>query len=194
MKTKNVLLILLAAMLLQFQLASAQSSKLKGFKMTVKGTSTMHDWESTVEKLECKSTFKTENNSLTEIKEAVVKIPVQSIKSPKGKMMDNKTYEAFDYEKNPAIVFSLTTIQINALKLTADARGTLSMAGTTKSIDLPVTYKLLTNGDLLIIGSKKIKMTDYKMEPPTAMMGAVKVGDEVTISFELTLTNSNTIL
>lgn len=181
-------------MLLQFQLASAQSSKLKGFKMTVKGTSTMHDWESTVEKLECKSTFKTENNSLIEIKEAVVKIPVQSIKSPKGKMMDNKTYDAFNYEKNPSIIFSLTSIQINASKLTADTKGTLSMAGATKNIDLPVSYKVLANGDLLVIGTKKIKMTDFNMDPPTAMMGTVKVGDEVTISFELILTNSNTIL
>jgi polyisoprenoid-binding protein YceI len=194
MKTKNVLLMILAAMMLQFQLASGQSSKLKGFKMTVKGTSTMHDWESTVEKLECRSTYKTENNLLTEIKDVVVKIPVQSIKSPKGKMMDNKTYEAFNYEKYPSIVFSLASIQINAAKLTADAKGTLSMAGATRSIDLPVTYKVLANGDLLIIGSKKLKMTDFKMEPPTAMMGAVKVGDEVTVSFELTLTNSNTIL
>jgi hypothetical protein len=30
-------------------------------------------------------------------------------------------------------------------------------------------------------------MRDYKMTPPTAVMGTIKVGEEVTINFDLTL-------
>jgi polyisoprenoid-binding protein YceI len=191
MKAKIFLFALLAVTVLGPNASTAQN-KVKAFKMTIQGTSSLHDWESVIEKLECKASYTIEQNTLTEIKEAIVKIPVRSIKSPKGKMMDNKTYEAFDYEKNPTIIFALTSVKTSAS--VADLKGTLTMAGAGKSIDLRVTYKILANGDLQITGMKKIKMSDFKMEPPTAMMGTIKVGDEVTVNFELTLSNGNTIL
>jgi polyisoprenoid-binding protein YceI len=106
--------------------------------------------------------------------------------------MDSKTYEAFKSEKYPSIIFTLSTKKVNASNLTAELKGSLAMAGTTKQVDLLVSYKVLPNGDLQINGSKQIKMTEYKMEPPTAMMGAIKVGDEVVINFEILLTNSVT--
>jgi polyisoprenoid-binding protein YceI len=192
MKATQLLIVMVSLLFFQVTPANAQSLKVKTFKMSVNGTSSMHDWVSEVEKLECKTSYKVEGNVLVDIKETVVKIPVQSIKSTKGKMMDNKTYEAFNSEKYPFIVFTLASKKINASDLTAELRGSLAMAGTTKQIDLLVTYKVLPNGDLQINGSKQIKMTEYKMEPPTAMMGAIKVGDEVVINFEILLTNSVT--
>jgi polyisoprenoid-binding protein YceI len=160
--------------------------------MSVNGTSSMHDWESQVEKLECKTSYKIEDNILVDIKETVIKIPVQSIRSSKGKMMDGKTYDAFSSEKHPYIVFTLSSKKINVSNLTAELKGTLAMAGTTKQIDLLVSYKVLPGGDLQINGSKQIKMTEYEMEPPTAMMGAIKVGNEVIINFDILLSNSIT--
>ncbi len=68
------------------------------------------------------------------------------------------------------------------------------MAGKTLPIDLKVSYKLAANGELKIIGSKQLTMTDFGMEPPTAMMGAIKVGNEISVTFEITLTNNNAIL
>jgi polyisoprenoid-binding protein YceI len=108
--------------------------------------------------------------------------------------MDNKTYDAFNYEKYPLIVFTLTSEKINSSNLTADLKGTLAMAGASRPIDVQISYKILGNGDLQIIGSKKLKMTDFNMEPPTAMMGTIKVGDEVTVSFDIVLSATNTIL
>jgi polyisoprenoid-binding protein YceI len=162
--------------------------------MIVQGTSSLHDWESAVEKMECKGFYVMVNNSLTDVKGVVVKIPVTSIKSTKGKIMDNKTYDAFNYEKYPNIVFTLSAQKINEKNSTIDLTGNLAMAGTTKSVDLTLTYKILPNGELQIIGSKKIILTDFGMEPPTAMMGTIKVGNDVSVYFEITLTNNNTIL
>jgi polyisoprenoid-binding protein YceI len=191
MKARIILFALLAVIILGLNVSTAQN-KVKAFKMTVQGTSSLHDWESVIEKIECKASYTIEQSVLTEIKEAIVKIPVESIKSPKGKMMDNKTYEAFDHKKNPMIIFALSSVKTNAS--VADLKGMLTMAGAAQPIDLRVTYKILPNGDLQITGTKKIKMTDFRMEPPTAMMGTIKVGDEVTVKFELTLTNASTIL
>jgi hypothetical protein len=193
MKTKQLLIAIVALVFFQVNNLAAQTFKVKSFAMAVKGTSSIHDWESQVERLDCKTSYKVEENILIDIREAVVKIPVQSIKSPKGKLMDNRTYKAFNFEKYPFIVFTLSGKKIDASNLTADLKGSVSMAGATRPIDLAISYNVLANGDLRIVGSKEIKMTEFNMEPPTAMMGAIKVGDEVVISFDIvfssTLTN-----
>jgi polyisoprenoid-binding protein YceI len=132
-------------------------------------------------------------SSLFEIKNVVLRVKVTDIKSTKGKMMDNKTYDAFNYEKNPFITFKLTTQKVNEAESTIDVKGDLTMAGVTKTIDMTISYKLLAGGDLQIVGSQILSMTDFGMEPPTAMMGTIKVGKEVTVKFELTLTNNNKI-
>lgn len=172
----------------------AQSFKIKSYSMHVSGTSTMHVWQSSVEDLSATGSFIVASSDLAEVKDVVVKIPVTSIKSTKGKIMDNKTYEAFNHERNPLIVFAMKGQTVNPSNSTIDLKGTLTMAGKTLPIDLKVSYKLASNGDLRIIGSKQITMTDFGMEPPTAMMGAIKVGNDISVTFEITLTNNNTIL
>jgi polyisoprenoid-binding protein YceI len=154
--------------------------------MTVSGTSTMHDWTSDVTKVEWSGLILTDGQEVKQVKDVVVKVPVKSIKSTKGKTMDNKTYEAFKSDKNPDIIYKLmqSSPADNKLKST----GSLSMAGVTNTVIVNSTAKVLANGDVQVTGSQKIKMKDYKMDPPTAMMGAIKVGEEVTINFELTVT------
>lgn len=195
MKTHIQLLVVTVAILLLHAFSlQGQSFKLRSYDITVQGTSTLHEWESTIEKAEVKGSYIVEKNSLTDVKDIVVKIPVTSIKSTKGKTMDNKTYEAFNYEKHPFIVFTITKSEINEEKATINTKGILTMAGVSKAIDLTAGYKLLPNGELKITGSRKLLMSDFKMVPPTAMMGTIKVGNEVVITFDLTLTTSNTIL
>ena len=171
--------------------AYAQSNyKNKQAKISVSGTSTMHDWESEVTSVECTGQVKIDDNKLVELKNVSVNIPVTSIKSTKGKIMDNKTYEAFKHEKYPNISFKLSSAKIsgNGPDYSIDASGTLTMAGTSVPIELNSKAKLSPSGDLQITGSKTLDMTKFKMEPPTAMMGTIKVGEEVTVKFDITLT------
>ena len=91
---KNTILTLGAIIicLLIYVQSSAQAQlKVKPSKMTVTGSSTIHEWESDITKAEFKGDVKIENLQLKEIKNFEVKIPVSSIKSTKGKTMDNKT-------------------------------------------------------------------------------------------------------
>jgi filamentous hemagglutinin family protein len=44
-----------------------------------------------------------------------------------------------------------------------------------------------SDGSVTFSGSKKLKMTDYGIKPPTALMGTMTVGDEVEIVFSVTL-------
>jgi polyisoprenoid-binding protein YceI len=167
--------------------------KSKTVKLTVNGTSSLHDWESDVTKVEWRGSFLVESSEVKEVANVTVKIPVTSIKSTKGKIMDNKTYDAFKSEKYPYIIFKMNKSQITGGNgtQTIKTEGALTMAGKTKQVTLTVKVKTLPNGDLQLTGSYPIKMTEYSMEPPTAMMGAIKVGEEVTVNFDLTVTDTN---
>lgn len=193
MKTINILLIAALGIAIPLSNVTAQTFTAKAYKLTVKGTSTMHDWESTVEKLDLKGSFVLQDNSLADVRDVVVQIPVKAIKSSKGKIMDTKTWEAFDSEKNPTIKFVLTNKQIDATKNTLTATGNLTMAGVTKPVELRAAYKVLPGGNLLITGTRTLRMTDFKMDPPTAMMGTIKVADEVVVNFEMTLTPNSSL-
>lgn len=56
---------------------------------------------------------------------------------------------------------------------------------------MTVLAKLLPNGDIQLTGSKKLNMKDFGMEPPTAVLGTIKVGPEVTVNFNLTISPVN---
>lgn len=196
MKAKSItpiFLIVAGTLLLPLFNYAQATFKGKQNKMSVLGTSTLHEWESEVTQVESKGVVTVEKNQLTEIKDVQVKILVTSIKSTKGKTMDNKTYEAFDSDKNPNILYKLTSTKITAsgAEYSVAATGNLTMAGTTKSIDMTAKAKVLSNGDVQITGEKKLNMKDFKMVPPTAMMGAIKVGEEVTVKFDIILTPDN---
>ena len=185
MKSKINILLTAAALLLFAHTGMAQGAlQLKANKMSVQGSSTLHDWESEITKADLKGEILVNNSQLKEVKNLEVKIPVESIKSTKGKMMDSKTYDAFNSSKNPYIVYTLKDAKVNP-DGTIDGNGTLTMAGVTKPMQVKAKYKVLSNGDVQLIVSRTFKMSEFKMDPPTAMMGSIKVGDEVTVNFDV---------
>ena len=192
MKT-NIKCGLLMWMLLGVFSGQAQTNfLLKSVTASVNGSSSLHDWESKITKIEFKGALKTEGNTLKSIKDVQIKIPVEGIKSEEGRIMDHKTFEAFDSKKNPYIIYTLSSalVKIDANQMvTIEASGKLTMAGTTKSVTLTSKGKVLPNGDVQLFISKKLKMTDFKMVPPTAVLGTIKVGDEITVKFDLVLTH-----
>ncbi len=159
---------------------------LKSAKASIKGTSSLHDWESEITKIDFKGSLLKEGGAVKTIPSAEVKVLVEGIKSTKGRIMDNKTKDAFKYEKNPYITFVLTNATVKA-DGSIDATGNLTMAGTTKAVKLAAKTKVLGTGDVQLTLTHNLKMTEYKMEQPTAMMGTITVGDEVTVLFDLTL-------
>jgi polyisoprenoid-binding protein YceI len=159
---------------------SQKTYSLKSHKVSVDGTSSLHDWTSEVTKVEWAGQLTVEGTSVKAIQNLTVTIPVKSIKSEKGGMMDDKTYEAFIEEKNPTITFKLTSATITGANIKAN--GTLTMAGETRPIMMNVVAKVLADGSVHLSGSYPINMKDYKMIPPKAVMGTIKVGEKVTLT------------
>jgi polyisoprenoid-binding protein YceI len=189
--------VLLASFLLCFLLVSFKKTdrvedtfQLKSVTASIKGTSSLHDWESEIKKIEFKGEVELQGTTGI-LKDIEVKIPVESIKSKEGRIMDNKTYEAFQSEKNPYIIYKVAQAQVNvdpAKAVTIESNGQLVMAGTTLTQRVSVKGNILPNGDWHLSVSKKLNMRDFKMTPPTAMLGTIKVGEEVTVVFDFVLT------
>lgn len=184
--SKNILLVVILFLLTSSLAFSQKAYSLKSHKVSVDGTSTLHDWSSEVTKVEWAGQLTVEGTSVKAIQNVTVTIPVKSIKSEKGGMMDDKTYEAFIEEKNPTITFKLTNATISGANVKAN--GTLTMAGVSKPIVMNVATKVMADGSVHLSGSYPINMKDYNMIPPKAVMGTIKVGEKVTLLFELTVT------
>jgi polyisoprenoid-binding protein YceI len=150
----------------------------------VLGTSSVHGWEIKASKIIGELGMESSN----QINFLSIKIPVNSLKSGKG-IMDGKTYDAFDYKKNPNISFQLTDaskVKLTDKDIEIILTGNLTMAGETKKTSIKAIGKITKTGDYQLKGSVVLKMTDYGMKPPTAFFGTMKTGDSVTIKFDCT--------
>lgn len=150
--------------------------------MTVSGTSSLHDWTSDVTKLNGSAQIAVQGNQIESIDRLSLNIPVTSIKSGKSGM-DKNTYEALKNDKHPEIKFQLKQIKTNGSGQ-VNALGDLTIAGVTKSIEMPVRYSVEASSKVEFKGSISFKMSEFKIDPPTALMGTVKTGDQVTLNFE----------
>ena len=183
---KKYIVLLIMVFFLAIGAHAQKPFALKSHKMTVDGTSSLHDWTSDVTKVEWAGQLTTEGTNVKAIQNVVVTIPVESIKSEKGGMMDDKTYEAFKSDKNPTITFKLTNASVTGNNIKAN--GNLTMAGVTKPIAMNVAAKVMSDGSVHLSGSQLINMKDFKMTPPKAVMGTIKVGEKVTFLFEIVVT------
>ncbi len=161
-----------------YQIEKSESSIL------IKGTSSLHDWESVAEEFDGAASFLFEEGTLTNIEALSFSVITESIKSGK-RIMDNKTKDALDSKKNPSIIFSFLTID----EVTEDSitvTGNLNLAGVTKEISLTGAYLVNPNSNITVSGVETINMEDYGVKPPTAMMGTLKTGGVVDVEFNIT--------
>ena len=102
--------------------------------------------------------------------------------------MDNNTYKALNADKSPNISYvlgSATVTPVDASTYTIKTTGKLTIAGNTRETDVIATGKINPDKSITVTGSKRFKMTEYGVKPPTAMFGTIKTGDDVTISYNL---------
>lgn len=153
--------------------------------ITINGTSNLHDWKSKAEQINGELVL----SGNDQVKSFKLDIPVKSIKSGE-KIMDSKTYETFDANKHPNIAFRLTDItnlQISGDNVNVVFNGNLTMAGTTRKVAIKANGKNTKQGTYIFNGNVPLKMTDFQMKPPTALLGALKVGDGIKLEFDIML-------
>ncbi|SHI95766.1 YceI family protein [Flavobacterium haoranii] len=183
---KNVLV----AFLLVSGVLVAQESKVnvKESKLTVLGTSNLHDWHANAEVMSGKGTFVSEGNTLKEVKSLNFVLTSEGLKSGKSGM-DKNTYKALKTETYKNIEFKLLSVAKITKKsegvFAVETQGNLTICGVTKKVNQTFTVKV-TGGKYLLSGKQTIDMTTYGIEPPTALMGTIKTGKDVTADFSVT--------
>ncbi len=146
---------------------------------SIQGTSTLHDWESEIEDFTINAVR--DGDSI----DADFKVIVKSIKSGHSGM-DKNTYRALKEEDFPDIRFSGKNLNIKENSVIS-GYGNLTIAGETKRI--PVSFSLASwiEDTMTITGEITINMRDYGVEPPVALLGTVKTGEEIVFVINTTL-------
>lgn len=185
MKTNQFLGLLLAVVILSVGSLTAQVLKVNpnSSTITINGTSNLHDWKTTTKQIKGELVLAGNN----QVKALAIDVPVKSIKSGE-KIMDTKTYETFKADKNPNISFRLTNVsefKNSGNDMTLAFTGNLTMAGVTKKVTIKTAGKSIKSGSYKFNGSVDLKMSDFKMSAPTAMMGMMKVGDGIKLVFDV---------
>lgn len=161
-------------------------------KLWFDGKSTVRDWS-------CKATqidavIDAEAGAAANVLKAQKSVRTVTVTFPTAKLdcangtMNGHMMKALNGAAQPNITFTLTGYDLTA---GAPVKGTLSgsllINGVTKPISIPAEYAAGAGGALRVTGKYALNMTDWNVQPPKLMMGALKVDPMVTVNFDLQL-------
>lgn len=169
--------------------------KVHDVKLKLYGTSTLHDWEMDATRAngESQLIFNTENESeLTSMKSLTFILEVKNLKSDNSSL-DKNAYKALKADKYKTISYKLTSSKESPEKggYLLKTRGKLTIAGTTKDVAMDIHLVTSENNTITYKGSYQLNMTDYSVEPPSFMLGAMKTGNALKLEFEVKYIKQN---
>ena len=167
---------------------SAQNPVLiqKESQIKISGTSNLHDWHEVAGNFSIDISLSADESVTPLIDRVLLTCQTASITSDNS-IMTNKTHEALRVEKHPEITFASakqSSLIVRNGEFSSTITGELTINGVRKPVAVPVEGSLSGN-KLIVRGSKTIKMSDFEVKAPVALMGTLKTGDDVTISFDL---------
>ncbi len=156
----------------------------------LKGTSALHDWGMTAHSFTANAIFTfAADNQLSSITAFSLRLPVHSLKSESAGMEKN-AYKALKDDQYKDIVFELTSarfIKSGFEHYLILLHGNLTMAGVTQPTTLKTSARINEDGTILCSGELPVYMSDYNIERPTYLLGTMKVGDLLVLTYNLLL-------
>lgn len=154
--------------------------------LRVKGTSSLHDWEMLASELSGKVIIKKSGGGLEGFEEVSLNLKSKALLS-NNSTMDSKAHDALKAKVHPEIKFSMISYEIvngSNGNYQGTILGKLTVAGKTKNVSIPFNGLTSAINSLTVTGNKAFKMTDFGIDPPRAMLGALKTGDEVNVEYK----------
>lgn len=165
-----------------------QGYQIKSHEVKIDGTSNLQSWWAEAEDISGQFDVHIEDGKIVAIDNVNIRITAESIKGSGGRRMNKKIYEALDTDNHSDITYELREIlSLNENPGTAriTARGVLTVAGVSRNIEMNPVGQVLNNGDIEFTGTQIIDMTNYNVDPPTAMFGLLQTGEEIEISYKI---------
>ncbi len=124
-----------------------------------------------------------------EVSSMAFAVPVKDFKSRESGL-DNNAYKALKSDQNPEIKFDLEkeTLAAGAKdgSYVMTATGNLTIAGTTAPVTLTADTTV-TNGQVELKGDQKLKMSDFKVTPPSIslLVTSITCSDGIDIYYDV---------
>ena len=107
------------------------------------------------------------------------------------KVMNKDFYLALKAKEHPRMQIELQSIEkgqvIGPAWTTLATHTLITIAGRSRQVPIHAKVRRLTSTKLQVIAEKPLKMTDFGIHPPTALMGMIKTNDDITIHMNLIL-------
>ena len=121
--------------------------------------------------------------------------PVRLFDCGNGRM-NSDLYDALDAKRHPYIEFRLLGAGVSdgwagewqRIQVT----GEIAIKGAWRTVSLTAEGRRLKNGLYRVRGRAPLKMTDFDVTPPTALLGMVRARDDIVVRFDLTAQECNT--
>ena len=194
------IVLIVFGLLVTTHFAFAQStytiSEPKSNHMKLSGTSSLHDWEMNAHEFTGTAQFdfrKDDSQTLVGLNSLTFSLPVDNLKSDKNGL-DKNAYEALNSDKHKDILYTLVTAKVSPekdQKILIETTGNLTISGVTNEVVMDVYCQVNENSSISCSGTEALMMSDYKVEPPSFMFGAMKTGDAITLDFTIVYANSD---
>ena len=159
--------------------------------MTIYGSSNVRDWTMDVLEINGQVTLQSadDDNGVPTVERLLVDVPVDSIHSERG-AQNEKAHKALQQNAQPVIYFRSETVDVSAGSATDStfsvaAQGELIMASERRTATLQAEGTRLPNGAYRFQGEHNMLLSDYDIERPTALLGALRVADEIRIAYDV---------
>lgn len=167
--------------------------------MHLYGEANIKSWDAAITEvngsltLQNMETITAENLTAEAFKNITLTIPVEQIEAESGGLTSNihKYLKGDDY---PNITFELNNVtniteQADG-SLLINATGVITAAGAENPVEMQVTANVNNNG-IQFTGEQQLLMTDFGIDPPTAVFGTIRSRDEIRIEFDVTFNQVN---
>jgi len=183
-------IIALLTTLIFIQGYTQESYVVDSHEIVINGSSNIQSWSAEVEDLSGTFILQIEEGKIIDIGNVDIRMEGESIQGSEGRMMNNKIYEALDTDNHQEISFLLRdvlSLAENPGTAIVSARGVITVAGVSRVVEMNITGQLLSDGKVVFEGKQDLKMSDFRMDPPRAMFGALRTRDEVEVEYRVVL-------
>jgi len=119
-------------------------------------------------------------------------VPVHTLRCG-NRQMERDMYRALRSEEHPTIEFRFSELvggvnhDIDGGSYHAKIAGVLSLAGTKRNVSIDVDVERIAPNRFRLRARLPLRMTDFRITPPTALFGMVKAKDDLVVTFDLYL-------